>query len=325
MINIKVLWESQKPSGQIIMRTRVDEIAHLKCFAATNHITGQHIFILAIAEDVVIPELKSFRFKGVEIFVVDVERGKELNIYLLDNELKDIFSSFIQNILMEIDECITESEALSTTLNVISRWKKLFDKINFGGLTLEKQKGLIGELMFIVQMLSSNEVSNKVIGAWTSAEQDFQSKDFTFGSTGVEVKFSSSKQPRIKIANERQLDTDNLRALYLVLYSAEAVKDNGISLSSIVDKVRGMIKSSEIRDSFNLKLQLNGFFDSDREHYSRMFSVKKVFLFAVNPEFPRIITNQLPLGIFDTSYSIEISALERFSVEWDNLLSNIIL
>ena len=67
----------------------------------------------------------------------------ELHIYLLDNQLKDIFSLFIENILEEISKCITENEALVETSNVVLKWKKLFDKINFQGLTIEKQKGLI--------------------------------------------------------------------------------------------------------------------------------------------------------------------------------------
>ena len=64
----------------------------------------------------------------------------ELNIYLLDNDLKDIFSLFIKIFLEDIAESVTENEAVNKTLNVISKWKKLFDKINFNGLSIEQQK-----------------------------------------------------------------------------------------------------------------------------------------------------------------------------------------
>lgn len=321
MINIKSLWENHKPTGDIIIKTRIDEIPHLNCFAATNHITGQHLYIMAVANNVTIPELKNYRFKGVEIYTLqsDTENKIELYIYLLDNDLKDIFSLFIQNILEEIEKSVTESEAIKTTLNVVSKWKKLFDKINFNGLSLEQQKGLIGELLFLNTLLDDEKTIANALNSWTGAEQDFQAKDFTLGSVGVEVKFTASKQPRIKVSNERQLDAENLSELFLILYSTEAVKDNGISLNSIVEQTRQKITTEEERSVFNAKLQLNGYFDEDNEHYGRMYSLKRTFVFNVSSEFPKIIKGQLPLGIYDTSYSIEISAVENFIVEPESL------
>jgi hypothetical protein len=320
MINIKSIWDNQKPTGDIIIKTRIDEIKHLICFAATNHITGQHLFILSVPNSIGIPELKSYRFKGVEIFRVDVEDKIELNIYLLDNELKDIFSLFIQNILEDLESSITDSEAITKTLNVVSKWKKLFDEINIKGLSIEQQKGLLGELMFLNFLLNHEKVSSNALDSWTSVEKDFQAKDFTLGTIGIEIKFSSSKQPRIKISNERQLDSENLSNLFLVLYSGEAVKENGISLNSIVDQTRLNILTDEERSIFNGKLQLSGYFDGDREHYSKMFSIKNIFTFTVTPNFPKIVKSHLPLGIYDTSYSIEISAVENFMVEFEQII-----
>jgi hypothetical protein len=325
MKNIKSIWENQKPTGEVIIRTRIDEIPHLKCFAATNHITGQHLYIMSVSKNVVIPELKNYRFKGVEIYTlpIEAENQVELYIYLLDNELKDIFSLFIQNVLEDIEPCVTETEALTTTLNVVSKWKKLFDKINFNGLSLEQQKGLIGELLFLNYLLNDEKTSSNAVNAWTGSEMEFQAKDFTLGSVGVEIKFTSSKQPKIKVSNERQLDAENLSDLFLVLYSTEAVKDNGFSLNSLVAQTRKAISTDEERSIFNAKLQLNGYFDEDSEYYGRMYSLKKTFAFAVTSDFPKIVKNQLPLGIYDTSYSIEISAVESFIVELENILAKI--
>lgn len=320
MINIKSIWENHKPTGDIIIKTRIDEIPHLNCFAATNHITGQHLYIMSVSKNVAIPELKNYRFKGVEIYTLPFEDKIELYIYLLDNELKDIFSLFVQNILEDIEPSVTESEAITTTLNVVSKWKKLFDKINFNGLTLEQQKGLIGELLFLNYLLNYEKTSVNAVNAWTGAERDFEAKDFTLGSVGIEIKFTSSKQPRIKVSNERQLDAESLNELFLVLYSTEAVKDNGISLNSIVEQTRKNISTEEERNLFNGKLQLYGYFDEDREHYRKMYSLKKTFAFNVTSEFPKIVKSDLPLGIYDTSYSIEISAVENFIVEFETIL-----
>lgn len=321
MINIKSIWENQKPTGDIIIKTKIDEISHLNCFAATNHITGQHLYIMSVSKNVIIPELKNYRFKGVEIFTVEIENNVELNIYLLDNDLKDIFSLFVQNILEEIEKSVTESEALTTSLNIVSKWKKLFDKINFSGLTIEQQKGLIGELLYFNYLLTNKHHSGKILNAWTGA--DFEAKDFTFGSIGIEIKFTTAKQPRIRVSNERQLDAENLSELYLVLYSTEEVKENGFSLNSLIEQTRQKLDTEEDVNVFDGKLKLIGYFDEDKLNYGKMYALKRTFAFAITNDFPKIVKNQLPLGIYDVAYSIEISAVEKFAVETGRLLGKI--
>jgi hypothetical protein len=323
MINIKSIWQNQMPTGEVIIRTRIEDINHLNCYAGTNNITGQNLFILSFSESVVIPDLKNYRFQGVEIITVNEGENIDLYVHLLDNDLSDIFALFIQNILEEIELSMTENQALIGMLNVVAKWKKLFDKLNFVGLSEDQQKGLIGELLFLNVLISNERTARDAVNSWTGAERDFQSKDFTFGSLGIELKFTTSKQPKIIISNERQLDAENLRKLFLVLYSAEAVKENGISLNSVIEHTRKSILTDEERNVFNAKLNLYGYFDDDRNQYGKMYSIKKEYAFTITSEFPKIVKNELPIGLFDVSYSIEISAGEKFIIELQEILSNI--
>ena len=322
MVNIKSIWETKKPTGDIIIKTRIEDIPHLHCYAATNHITGQHLYIMSVSKNVEISELKNYRFKGVEIFPVETDDFCELNIYLLDNDLKDIFSLFIQNILEDIAESVTENEAVTKTLNVISKWKKLFDKINFNGLTTEQQKGLIGELLFINYLLDNRKSSATILNAWTGP--DFEDKDFVFGATGVEIKLTSSKYPKLKITNEGQLDAQNLNELFLILYTAEDVKENGFTLNSLIDQTQQKLSANidELK-FFGERLMLLGYFVDDKEHYNKMYSLKKTYSYSVSDEFPKIIKSQLPVGVYNTSYFIELSAVENFSVEMEDITQNI--
>jgi hypothetical protein len=278
---------------------------------------------MSVSENVIIPELKNYRFKGVEIYSLpnEAEGIFELYIYLLDNDLKDIFSLFIQNILEDILKSITENEALTSTLNVISKWKKLFDKINFNGLSNEQQKGLIGELLFFNYLINSNKPAATILNSWTGA--DFEDKDFVVGSVGVEIKLTSSKHPALKITSERQLDTENLAQLFLVLYTTEEVKENGFSLNSLVDQTVQNLSTDEERVFFNERLLLIGYHENDREHYNKMYSLKKTFCFNVAANFPKIVKRHLPLGIYNTSYSIELSAVEKYILEPEEILKQI--
>lgn len=323
MINIRSIWENQKSSEQtILVKTKIDKITNVNCYAATNQITNQHLFILSVSLNIIIPDLRKYRFKGTEIFMIEVENHIELNIYLLDNDLKDIFSLFIENVIDELENCQTEVEAVTKTINVFSKWKKLFENIPNQCLTLEEQKGLIGELLFLNSLLDNTKTSEIAIDSWTSTEKDFEAKDFTIGSTGIEIKFTSAKHPKIQISNEKQLDSDNLNFLFIVLFQADAVKENGISLNSIIEHTRTKIKSSVLLDSFNRKLKINNYFENDCENYQTMFSINNIFHFHVSENFPKITKKQIPLGIFETTYSIEISAVEPYLTDLDFIINN---
>jgi hypothetical protein len=102
------------------------------------------------------------------------------------------------------------------------------------------------------------------------------------------------------------------------------VKANGFSLNSLIEQVRQKISSNfdELK-FFNDRLLLISYFEEDSENYNKLFSLKKTFCFTVNPDFPRIIKSQIPLGVYNTSYFIEISAVERFVVESDNIIQKI--
>lgn len=319
MVSIKSIWESHVPTDEIIIKTQLEHVKPFKCFAATNHITGNHLYIFETSKNAKFPEFKNFKFKGLFIEIFEFEDAKELHIYLLDNQLKDIFSLFIENIVEEISKSVTENEALVETSNVVLKWKKLFDKINFQGLTIERQKGLIGELLLFNSLLDEEYSIDALLESWTGP--DFNDKDFRFGSFGIEVKLTSSKVPKVKISSERQLDNENLTKLYLVLYVVEEVKDKGFSLNSIIEQIRNKINNNQnALKFFNERLLLVGYFDEDFENYKRQYAFRKRNFYEVSNDFPRLIASDLPIGLFDAKYNIELSAIEQFLVSNESIL-----
>jgi len=313
MVSIKSIWESHVPTDEIIIKTQLEHFKPFKCFAATNHITGNHLYIFETTKNAKFPEFKNFKFKGLFIEIFEFENTKELHIYLLDNQLKDIFSLFIENIVEEISKSVTENEALVETSNVVLKWKKLFDKINFQGLKIQRQKGLIGELLLFNSLLDEEYSIDALLESWTGP--DFNDKDFRFGSFGIEVKLTSSKVPKVKISSERQLDNENLTKLYLILFVVEEVKDKGFSLNSIIEQIRMKINNNQnALKFFNERLLLVGYFDEDFENYKRQYAFRKRNFYEVTNDFPRLVASDLPTGLFDTKYNIELSAIDKYLV-----------
>lgn len=318
MVSIKSIWESHVPTDEIIIKTQLENTKSFKCFAATNHITGNHLFIFETSKSAHFPEFKNFKFKGLFTEIYEFDDTKELHIYLLDNQLKDIFSLFIENIVEEISKSVTENEALIETSNVVLKWKKLFDKINFQGLTIERQKGLIGELLLFNSLLDEEYSIDSLLESWTGP--DYNDKDFRFGSFGIEVKLTSSKVPKVKISSERQLDNENLTKLYLVLYAVEEVKDRGFSLNSIIEQIRTKINHNQnALKFFNERLLLVGYFDEDFENYKRQYAFRKRNFYEVTYDFPRLVASDLPVGLFDTKYNIELSAIEQYLINKESI------
>ena len=323
MIDINLIWNNQIPTGDIIIKTRIDQIQNLRCYGATNHITGNRMYIMQFSKNIDPNNFNKAKFKGVRIEIFDFDDYKELNIYLLDNELKEIFSYFIQDILDVIKDVNIEVEALNLTSNIIFKWKSLFDKVLFNGLTIERQKGLIGELLFLNMLLDLNYPIDLILTNWTGC--DFDDKDFIFGALGLEIKFTSSKVPTLKITSERQLEDQNLNELYLHLYIAEEVKEKGISLNTIINQVRINLTKIQIAlNSFNEKLILIGYYEEDSENYNRQYAIKSEKTFLIEEGFPKLISKDLKTGIYNTSYNIEISACEPFLFDLDVLIKKLL-
>ena len=65
---------------------------------------------------------------------------------------------------------------------------------------------------------------------------------------------------------------------------------------------------------------LVGYFDEDFENYKRQFAFRMRNFYEVTNDFPRLVASDLPIGLFDTKYNIELSAIESFLVSDESLL-----
>jgi len=319
MINIKDIWENQIASPANIVRTRIEEIHNVECFAATNQLRNQIFFILSLKTNIQIPDLKSYKFQGVEFFAIEINNRIELNIYLMNNELLDIFSLFIDDLLSGMDEQTTEFECVKHTLNKASRWKLLFDRLGNHGLSIENQKGLLGELLFLNQLVENKETRNSAIENWTSMNLELNSKDFIVQSTAIEVKFTTANQPVLKISSKSQLETDGFSNMFLVLYSAQTSRENGFSLNSLVNDIRNKLNTQVEKEAFKSKLSIMGYFDIDKELYNQLYVIRKQYIYRVDNNFPKLISNNTHEAIFDLQYSIEISSIHEFKSSFENL------
>lgn len=315
MKDLNELWKSQRTRTENIVMSRIDENSTVLNYVGTNLLLDKIFYMMSVDGAVSIPELNQFHFRGLQVFTLPYEGRTNIYIDLIDTELDTIFVKFIEDVVNAVSDVSTEHEAVQETFRIIMKWKKLFDKITFGGLGTEAQKGLIGELLFFENLLDKGYEPSDIIKSWTADE--YKDKDFIVGSDGYEIKFTAAKKPVIRITSERQLEVETLNSLSLVLYIAEEVMEDGISLNSTVSKISSRLKVDVLAfDAFTQCLAGIGYSVEDASHYERMYKIKKSNFYSVKEGFPRITGSSLTPGVKDVAYCIELSAAEPFLYEF---------
>ncbi|WP_442587460.1 PD-(D/E)XK motif protein [Pedobacter sp. AW31-3R] len=310
MISIREIWDEQATLSEKYIKTPIDSIEAFKVFIATNQFTGKRLFIINLDKQTPDNLLKKAKFRGLAIEILEFDDHKELTIILFDNALVDIFSAFIEDIILELTQCLTNDDILNSVSKVTSRWKRLFDKANTAAMTSEQQKGFFGELFLLKNLLNEGYPAQLLMEAWTGPLGG--DKDFIFGDAGIEVKLTSSKHPALKITSELQLETGSLDKLYLFLFVVEEVKKNGLSIIDLIAEIRISLNSNpDIFQIFNDRIRIVGYLEDDNEYYEQQYHLKEFMKYHIDGDFPRLTGSDLATGIYSVSYSIELSACEE--------------
>jgi hypothetical protein len=313
MTDLKSLWENHSADNHLLVKTRIETLPQFFAFAATNQITNLPLFVLELPAEVREPDFKTFHFRGLRVEVLKYNDLKELNIYLLDDGLKSVFYLLIENVVEGISQTESHPEALIIISNIVASWKRLFDRIGLGILSEEKQKGLIGELLFLQQLIEHGLMSAQILSSWTGP--DFFDKDFLIESYAFEIKFTNAKIPQIRISSERQLDIENFSNLYLVLYHAEEVRTDGFTLKGLIEDIRKRFSDDRhALQIFNDRLTQFRYYDDDNEHYNTRYELIRNEFYNINRDFPKITRSDLPPGINNVQYHIDLMACEPFTV-----------
>ena len=57
--------------------------------------------------------------------------------------------------------------------------------------------------------------------------------------------------------------------------------------------------------------------------YNNRYSLRDMSVFEVTSDFPKIVKLHLPIGIYDVSYLIEISAIGNYKVDFEDIFLKI--
>lgn len=300
-------------------RERIEQVNILSAYWGYDSSTDLKCLIIRYKSDFSFSQKLINEFKGLHIHIIEGIEFKELVILLTEKKLEEPFDTLCDDVIDFLVASVNELTAIKGVNNKLESWKMLFDRLANSALTIERQKGLFGELAFLKTLLDTGLNSEIALLAWTGP--DMERRDYLLNNLGIEIKTTAANHPVLKISNETQLEINSLANLFLILYSMEVRRGNQHTLVSLVESINLKLESLSEKELFRLKLSQYGYFTKDAGHYdSREFIIREIHAYKVEENFPRLIPQNIPQGIFNSSYRIELSSCEQYKLPLEEVV-----
>ena len=218
---------------------------------------------------------------------------------------------------------IEEELPLYTVIyGVLDRWHNFFRRKRDAKLTLEEEMGLFGELFYINRWLEFfPQEPPLIIKDWKGPLKN--RIDFVSKNTGIEIKTITPKiRDEIKISNEKQLEINQvIDTLFLYVLKIEVNDSIGNSLRNMIEKIEEQLihRAPSLAVKFKDLLLEVGVDSMDYD--KNLFFVHEELAYNATEKFPKITTKDLPIGITNISYTINLSNCNDFRVMVEDILS----
>ena len=248
---------------------------------------------------------------------------KFICVELLDKNYKDLFLVYAEDIISSSLEAEKETVALNIFIKKTWRWQYLLQKGREKKLNEEKQKGLIGELLFLNNYLISIFGEKISVDNWFGPNK--ASKDFEFPDFQVEVKTKrANAKPTIKISSENQLEIIQKTRLFIAVFGiVKSDNENAETLSDWCKKIEGLLLNSSDPSSMDVfinKLIEVGYND-EQDYSDEKWEIEEICFYEVNNTFPRITSNNIDPGLTEISYSIFMNQISEYKISKETLLT----
>lgn len=230
-------------------------------------------------------------------------------------ELQLLQSSYEEEYLHLCWDIITYSNKAENAVEAMIRrytsWQKLLQYAKEGSLSFSRQKGLLGELLFLKESFATIGYE-ATIKSWTGP--DGSDQDFLFEKTWSEVKAVSLAAESVKISSFEQLKQEIDGELTVYVLERTNPGDNSVVLPDLVEQIRDILSEDEVLlDSFNMKLYKYGYRDKDADEYRKnTFRFVEKRIYNVDSNFPRLTRDNVRSEIVSGTYSLSLAAIEQF-------------
>ena len=294
---------------------------------AVEPITKRRTLLLPATRAAMPPRSEWPECRGLDVLAISVAGIPHLAVRLNDSGAADVFAVLAEDVAPRITSASNPDDAVGALLDRLRRWQQFLSATHVG-LSLERERGLWGELHVLTTHLVNSIGARPSVSAWKAFAEAHQ--DFQFAAGSLEVKTTAAKRPQsVRITSERQLDSTGVGHLFLhvvVVDEREVEVDAevaGLSLPALITTLRHCLSDDSVAlGLLNDRLLELGYLDAQAARYEgRRRTVRREYTYEIQREFPRITESMLPDGIGDVSYALDLNACAPYAVAMGRLLS----
>lgn len=241
-----------------------------------------------------------------------VSGGSAFVLGLKERSQIEIFETLCRDVVEAGEAGSDRDDALSRALQRTRRWYHLLRGGKSNGLSVEEQRGLVGELAFLRELVSAFG-QETAIEAWVGPTGS--AKDFELIGSCVEVKARRvAAKPLVAISSEDQLaDVEGSRLYLRVVNVASAVLPEGQSLPDHVRITARMFEDNGTAvEAWEETLYSTGY-DPENSYDDRRWLLGTAANYEVVKGFPRMSSPLVP-GLENVRYSLSLDACEPYKL-----------
>lgn len=293
------------PSGYV----RIDSEHSLEWSIGYEGINQKSLLLITSIEPRNVPSSKS-------IVVAHAQRTDSkwaLTFRLVRMEQEEVYTRLCIDLIESSRNQTDTVDGLEFVLNRYSQWSKLLELQNNGLLSESERKGLIGEIIYLEQIISTGVSPLSAVTSWIGPEGADQ--DFVDEHGWHEVKALGIGVGSVSISSLEQLDA--LPPGELVLYFIDKTAPNeakAFTLLSKVNNLRDALSNDAVAlDLVNDKLLKYGYIDIP-DYSKQWYRVSRSTRYRIDERFPKLVKGNVPTQIVAASYQISIQAIEDWKI-----------
>ena len=235
-----------------------------------------------------------------------------ISFTLINKSKEDVFISMSCDIIQYSMSENTVKSSLNKVLRRYGEWLKLLEYKHSGKMSLNEQKGLVAELMYLKERIEQGMNVSDAIDGWVGP--DGLDQDFIYSDGWHEVKATGVSSTKVSISSIEQLDPLSTGELivYRIDKSAPAQND-AVTLYMTVHLLSDLLQpNTSILDTFYSKLASAGYIDK-LEYNKDYFYVDSNKRYCVDKTFPKLIRSEIPVEISNAQYQIDLTSIEKWA------------
>jgi len=323
---LEAIWKAiEQESLQLpgTYQRRIPESGSLASYACTIQPGGRRRIAVHVMASVCSHMNLPAGGKGFELTVEHLPPNENAILHLEERQGAGsaIFSMVCADLISASKASTDASTASLLFCNRMIAWKRFFESTGDQGISREEYIGLWGELSVMSAVISAGTPPSEALRAWVGPLGAPQ--DFSFGTCAIEVKTSVGAEMRlVQISNVMQLDNSTLSNLYLVCLHSDFRLHSGTTMTELRNQICDQLGPA-LSGHFLDCLVSRGLAEPDISQWAEWgFKLISERAFAVQGAFPRIGVNDIPQGVVDVTYSIQLGACSDYRVDFADVLSS---